>query len=445
MRKGRLLFALGTLASSLAAVVSCGDDTSGVAPDGGSPEAGVDGAMVADATTSGDGALDDGSSDGGAGVRAFALNGIVTVESPIRFCFLASKSGPPTLADGVDAPPSAALAAGTINGTSLPGALVGSYVKIVVYYEDSLTAFGVADKTCRQLLAMSALDTTEPADAGADADVDASNDAGSDADASDDAGDELDASDDAADGDASNAGDDDDDDNAAVPMGGATGLQLLQYADFDISDEVIPPSTIKADASYLLYASGCTHRQSPSHSYTICNHDEAYHEAFGPDPYTDFYAWLIELDTTSPAPSSDQSRVQGVLGTDVWRSSGLFDNQAIGVMYGDASVELKGPGAPSDPDAGTFPYIVASQPAHPGTLVPSLTNATAFYWILPYYEAQVSLSKDALELSGLTADDLATASTLTLVPIGNAADEPERLPDGKLNPRYLGFRVIRNK
>ncbi|MFO0742348.1 MAG: hypothetical protein U0270_41120 [Labilithrix sp.] len=432
MRKARFLFGLGAAASWILGLVHCSDDPENTTPDGGSPEASVDGSS--DAKPSGDSST---VADGGA-TRAIAMNALVTVESPIRFCFLASKSGPPTLADGVDSPPvpAAALSAGALTETGIPRALADSHVRIVVYYEESLSAFGLSGKTCKELAAISTLaPVVEPPDSGVDASDDAGDPDAGDADASE------------PDADAGDAGDDADAGDGAAPMsvpmgGGPGGLELVQFADFDISEEVIPPATIKPDATYLLYASGCTHRQAPNRALLYCNNDKS----FGEEPFQDFYAWLIELDTTSAAPPAGQSRVQVVQTDDLWRLSGLFNYREVGATYGDASVPFQGPGDPSNPDGGaTFPYVVASGPAHPGTLVPTVSTASSFYFIPPGFPAQVFPTAETLQLSGLTQADLGSATSFTLVQLGNGVDETEKLPDGKPNPRFLGFRIIRNK
>ncbi len=351
-----------------------------------------------------------GGDSGGPATKLYAINGFLTVDSPIQFCFSAATKGDPGLKNALSTKPmpAAGLAAGEGIELSVPS-LVGQNVRVVAYYQSSLKSFSLTSDDCAKLFSLSGL-----------------------------------------------VGD-----GGVLGDGGST---LLQGLDFEISD-VIDSSVFKADTKYLLPAMGCPKSSDPVYfppgaGYPSgCGYIEK--EGGAPNHLGDIYIRAYGMETT--APPSGMSRLQGSCNEIVAVfSMGNFNppyglgNWQYFVSYGsgDASAEasvqapLQGPlftngGSPTD--AGLFNVQEASGPLPPGTNVPALSGANGLADLAPlvgfpdsYPMAQV------LQLSGLKPSDL--TGTMTMVVMGNPFDPTGPvLSDGGFNPRFQSARLVPNK
>jgi hypothetical protein len=388
----RVLVVGGGLAAWIAAaVIACSTDTAAPgSPDGGSS---IDATVTPPFDSGNPSPVDSGTDADSGGVSTDVLfaSDETGILSATRLCFLASTtSDDPAAGDAIDiaAQPPSGMAAGDLVTVSLPIDVGTHSLRTVVFYQDSLQAFGFATASCAELMRQVRYNPNPPppSDAGAD--------------------------------DAGDAGD------AATPDAGS-GV-LIEGADWEYGG-TLTRGALVTGTRYVVMLTGCPRATPVDRIPTQCPNG---FDGTRSGLRADFYA----LDPTAPS-STTKNRMQFI------PPHGIFDNapQFFGfVQYpdGDGGIveeAVVGPNA----DGGTPLTQGGNALPRPGTEVDPLSQMAGVSYT-PRLGATHLSTPVALMLadSHLTPADLKPGKAFAFMLIGSPFNPPS-LPDGGSNPQFL--------
>jgi hypothetical protein len=381
-----------------APAAACGDDNNGGT---GSPDAGQDVITFDVITTPPAEAAppdDVNAPETGAGTNLVALHSAFVTTS-LRYCFVASATnaspGPTDVIDIAPQPADPGVAPGYTAPLAVPS-LAGMNVKVYAFFVDSLQAFNLSQKSCKELMDVSLfVPRSSPSDAGPDA-ADASADA--------DAG-------------GTDAG----------------GKLLIEGVDFESALNVIPSGTFDAASKHLLFTAGCT-RYVTSQFTKNCA---------AVVPNGDFNVIGYQLDQTAPA--AGKNRVQLLHGLIQGKRLGFLVGGSLNYKNQDGGVPIVGP-----LDGGLVDFLFASGPITPapGTEVPDLSNldSVAVGLYTPGGPGPV-MTEDlstVLTVSGLAPSALKSGGSYTFIATGTGSF-PATTADGGPNPPAQHIPLLPNE
>lgn len=394
----RVLLFLSTVACSGAlAVVACSSDDEATSEtvDAATPDVNTTETSSPDATPD-----SGGPKPTGAKQRVFLANDVTTVPgSPaLRLCVEATTaSDEPGLSDMIDAAPVPArqggLSMGEVAAIEFPNSLTGSSIRPVMFFEASLTAFGLADKSCKEIASQMIL----------------ANDGG--------------------------AGD------------GGSGT-LIEGIDFEFSP-ALPRTIFKDDRTYVLLATGCPRITAEEDAIGACTI-----ESWTPGEVSTFHTIAYELDPTTTT-TSGKNRTQFIFGSTSCVYNQLYyesdPSLGVSVAYPDPNidggrVEL----IPSNYGDGglTHPLVEDSGvllPA-PGAEVTDLRTMQALSYIFPDTEVRQRSAEEIDSFSsaiGTKISNVEPGKAYTFVFFGSPYYD-KFLEDGGLNPAQGHFVLVPN-